>query len=337
MPAKATAARAVQPQTVEGLFTLRRSQTTFWNAPNRVQYLVARRQFGKSYLLGGKAIQRMIRLPNHSCFFISASLRQGGENIRKEAIIWATVISKARIIADALKMRLETDADADANGRLLDVDAIADKMETALSIAASTGKLSAKRLEARLYHDRSTYSRSLVVPANPDTAVGYTGDTFLDELRSWQDYNAVMESLEPIISSNPAFISWGATTPAPDESHPSWGLLNPGDRIFTPNPAGNWYETNAEDEDAERYPILRVDAYDAESEAPFYSKKGGEIITVAEARRRATDRRAFDRNYLLKFLVGGSAAISAELLEAAMSSGLDCRFLNLGAIGEDAA
>ncbi len=338
---------ATEQEPAAALFTLRTGQRTFWMSPYRVQYFLARRRYGKSRLLGGKAIQRMIRIPNHSCFFINASLRQGAENIRAQAKVWHEVMTLARKAAEQSGMTLATSADdvpdpLQADGRkrkLLNVDDVAEKMYEALQGVEKTGGLNLKRLESRIYHQPGSYSRSLVVPANPDTAVGYGGDTFKDEYSRWDCWREVEEALEPVIAESPHLISWGATTPPPDDTHPSHAFLDPGDQVFPVNPAGNWYQSNADDPEAERFPILRIDARDAEKEVPMYSKGKGGIITVEEARKLAGDRRGFDRNYLLKFMTGGNAALAAHLIDTAMARGQGCLALDLGTLsdGEEAA
>jgi hypothetical protein len=336
MPAKTTEPAG------EAMFTLRRGQRTFWMSPHRVQYLIARRRYGKSRVMGGKGIQRMIRIANHSVFYINASLRQGAENIRAQAKVWHEVMSLARKIADKAGMMLATTADdvtdplrADGRKRkLLNIDDVAQKMYDALFNVEKTGGLNIKRLESRIYHQRGTYSRSLVVPANPDTAVGYGGDTFKDEVTRWENAREVEEALEPVIAESPHLISWGVGTPPIDDQHPTHAFFNPGDRKFPVNPDGNWYESNAEDPEAERYPILRIDAYDAEQEVPMFSKKDGRVISVDAARRLAADRRGFDRNYLLKFLAGGNAAIAGHLLDNAMARGAGCRAIDFGALSD---
>jgi len=319
-------------------------------APNRVQYFLARRRYGKSRLLGGKGIQRMIRLANHSVFFINASLRQGAENIRAQAKIWWEVMSLGRKEAAKANMILTTaadncpdplnvrpgDSDSGEKRKFLAVDDIAQLMMEALEAVNKTGGINAKKLESRIHRKGGGYSRSLVVPANPDTAVGYGGDTFKDEYARWDNWREVEEALEPIIAESPHLISWGATTPPPnDDEHPSFAFLNPGDTVFPRNPRGNWYMSGADDPEAERYPILRIDAYDAEADVPMFSKGDGKIISVDEARRRSADKRAFDRNYLLKFLTGGNSALAGHLIENAMARGAGCIALDLGTIGED--
>ncbi|MFK5284294.1 hypothetical protein ACI3PL_32410, partial [Lacticaseibacillus paracasei] len=64
--------------------------------------------------------------------------------------------------------------------------------------------------------------------------------------------------VEPIISRNPEWILWMATTPPKDDTHPVYDLLNPGEVVFAPNARGNWFETET------GYPVHRLDAYDGE-------------------------------------------------------------------------
>lgn len=264
-----------------------------------------RRQCGKSYGLAVTALDWMME---EVCdvIFASAALRLGQENIRKEADVWRQVTTALRSAAGATgSFHLTTSAD-DKKGHLLDVDAIADLFEH-------------QKLETRLWHSRSNFSRSLVVAPNPDTAVGWTGHVILDEVGRMPDFQDVFEAMEPIVSSNKGFRVRLATTPPPDDSHYSYELLAPrpeDEDRFNVNPRGNWYESRA------GVLVHRVDAWDGYAAGvPLYDLKTREPLTPEESRARAVDKTAWDRNYAIRFLRGGSAAVSVSALYHAQAAG----------------
>lgn len=284
-------------------------EEVFWST-YRMLWLLWRRQGGKSYLFGNKALSRCISIPNHLCCYVSGSLNMGQEIIIKETQLWTKLIDTMRVTAIKAGKLMSTSADDDS-GKLLDADALADLLEHS-------------KLECTIKHSNATISRTRVLSPNPDTARGYSGDVFGDEAAFWPDFRATMDAVEPIISRNPTWLLWMATSPPADDSHPTFELLLPQRDSWPTNPRGNWYETNA-DEEGSGYPIHRADGYDFEAAGlPLYSLKTGLPIEVKEARKIAIDKDAFDRNYLLKFVTGGAAALSLADLLAAQERGKDC-------------
>lgn len=266
-----------------------------------------RRQAGKSFQLAGIALDWMME-DVCDVIFASAALRLGQENIRKEADVWRLATEKLREAADRSgRFQLTTNAEDDS-GQLLDVDAIADLFEH-------------QKLETRLWHSRTRCSRSLVVAPNPDTAVGWTGHVILDEVGRIPDFRDVFEAMEPIISSNAGFRVRMATTPPPDDAHYSYELLAPPpemENAFPVSPRGNWYKSRA------GLLVHRVDAWDAQAAGvPLYDLETRQPLTPEQAREKAVDRQAWDRNYGLKFIQGGAAAVSLTALYHAQTAGKD--------------
>lgn len=171
-----------------------------------------RRQAGKSYGLGITALDWMMEAIC-TVIFASAALRLGTENILKEAEVWRKVTEKMRGLSTDAGYLLATSADDD-QGALLDIDAIADLFEH-------------QKLETKLWHSRTNYSRSMVVAPNPDTAVGWTGHVILDEVGRMPEFRDLFEAMEPIVSSGQNFRVRMATTPPPDDGHYSYELLAP--------------------------------------------------------------------------------------------------------------
>jgi len=268
----------------------------FWKKLRRL-FALWRRQGGKSYVLASKGLYRMMDRKNHLCIFCSASIPLGGEFILKEAQVWNAVLQQFRKIAKADNMQLTSNADG------LDIDAIADLFEH-------------EKLETKLWHDKTSYSRSRVVAPNPSTAVGWTGDVFMDEVGRIENLKEVMEAIAPIMSSNPDFLWWLSSTPPPDDSHYSFELFAPPQEEWATNEKGNWYDSLS------GIPVHRVDAWDAMAAGvPLYDDNTGKVITPEEHRMQAFDKMAWDRNYAIRFVRGGTAAVSFASISRAMSSG----------------
>jgi hypothetical protein len=288
-------------------------QEVFWQT-YRLLFMVWRRQAGKSHLFGSKAMSRCIKLRDHLVCYVSGSLLMGQEIVIKEAKLWAVLIDAYRKVARMSGGQLRTSADVggmaiptdgDKEGSLLDFDALCDLFENS-------------KLECRIWHDNTSYSRTRVLSPNPDTARGFSGDILGDEIGFWPDFKATWDAIEPIISRNPAWLMWLATTPPADDTHPTYELLMPDQESFEVNPRGNWYKTQSNN--GTGFPVHRVDAYDAEAAGlPLFSLQDGVPTSVGEARLQAVDRESFDRNYLLKFIAGGAAALNlTDILKAQM-------------------
>jgi len=275
----------------------------FWST-YRMLWMLWRRQLGKSFLFGSKAMDRCMELSDHMACFVSGSILMGGELIEKEALVWRKLIDALRIAARLRGLKLTTIADDD-KGNTLDVDAIADLFQHA-------------KLECTIWHTQTSYSRTRVLSPNPATARGFSGDVFGDEVCFWPDFKATMDAIEPIISRNPGWIMWLASSPPADDSHPTFEILQPQRDAWPANARGNWYHTNTED-GSEGYPVHRCDANDAMlAGVPLYSlKKAGKQLTIEEAFSEAIDKESFRRNYLLQFIAGGSSALGLhDIIEA---------------------
>jgi len=261
-------------------------------------FLLWARQRGKSYRLAAESLDWMMATPGVLVSFISASIVLGTEILLKEAQIWSAMLDLMRKAANAASLKLTTNADG------LDFDALCDLFEHS-------------KLETKLWHTNSVCSRSRVIAPNPDTAVGWTGHIIGDEVGRWPNAKDVMEAIEPFMSSNPQFKLRYATTPPPDDKHYTFEIFSPPEGAeFTVNPRGNWYTSPS------GIKVHRVDVWDGEAAGvPLYHPDTGKIITADDHRLLALDKGAWDRNYALRFLQGGTAAVSLNDLARAMQFG----------------
>jgi hypothetical protein len=278
------------------LIKLRPYQLQVFRHRLRRLFLLWARQKGKSTTLASEALDLMMAQPGALVTFISASIVLGTEVLLKEAQLWVRFLEAYRAAAKAVDLKLETNADG------LDLDAVADLFEHS-------------KLETRLWHDRTTCSRSRVIAPNPDTAVGWTAHIFGDEIGRWPEAQGVFEAIKPFMASNPGLKMRLATTPPPDDKHYSFELFEPKEE-FEINPLGNWYKSPS------GIMVHRLDSDDAYAGGyPLYHPDTGEPISPDEDRALDPDKSAWDRNHRLKFLLGGTAAVSLASLARAMAAG----------------
>jgi len=269
----------------------------FWRDDCGLLVLSWRRRAGKSHMMASKSLRQMMEKAGILNIFMSASITLGQEFIRKEYEVWQSVLSKFRDAVKANGQKLETSVDGLAEDDFCDV--------------FEHGKL-----ETKIWHDRTTYSRSKVIAPNPGTAVGYGGNLYVDEFGRIENFKDVLEAVMPFIDDNPEFRCMMASTPPPDDAHYSWELTLPPVDDFPVNPKGNWYESQA------GFIVHRVDAYDAYAGGhPIYDQKTKQPLSPDEHRAIYFDKAAWDRNYGLKYLTGGTAAVSLAALTRSMELG----------------
>jgi hypothetical protein len=290
------------------IITLRSyAQEPFWDAQSGVQFWLWRRQSGKSFTAASKSLYRMMDIPGLSSFFCSASVNLAAEFLRKEVEVWQKVLASFAQISNDNSKRLEVSTQG-RTGKKLQVDIN--------NVDVLSELFESSKLETRIYHTNTIYSRSRVIAPNPDTAVGWTGDVWLDEVGRMPEFKDVLEAILPFMSSSDKYRLLAITTPPPDDSHYSWELFAPpADVVFTPNAKGNYYISQA------GYRVHRVDVHDTElAGVSMYDDQSRSIISADEHRTRAYDKSAWDRNYALKFITGGATALSAVEIRRAMIS-----------------
>jgi len=269
----------------------------------RLIAFLARRQYGKTTTFARVALKKMMKSRDHTVIFGSAKINLSREIVRKEAQILQAAI--AEVVAKAKEGAVQVvDSDTNKVPDVLTDDDFAELFET-------------QRLEFRFYHTRSSYSRTKVVALRPDT-VGETGDLMCDEIGRINNWREVWEAVSPIIAANPEFRCTLSTTVPPDDGHYSWEqLVPPVGTVFKANPEGNLYESDM------GLMVQRVDAWDAFADnVPLYNMKSGEPESPGENRAAESDKDAWDRNYGLKFLMGGASACGLIQLANAQERGM---------------
>ena len=264
---------------------------------HRLLGLLARRQYGKTSIFAMIALLKMMKRKNHTVVFGSAKLNLSREIVRKEAAVLQGAMRDIKQLQIA--------------------DAQTGQVPDKLTADDFAGLFEAQRLEFRYLHSRTAYSRTKVVALRPDT-VGETGDLMCDEIGFVKNWQEVFEVIEPIVSSDPTFRLLLSTTPPPDDTHYAYTMLiPPAGTAFPISADGNLYTSEF------GIPVLRIDANDAFADGvPLYDLKTGEALDPQEHRRRAPNKDAEDRNYFLRFIVGGAAACDLLRLTVAQERGV---------------
>lgn len=275
-------------------------------------YMMWRRQAHKTTTLAKIALKMMMKHRGILVTFCSASLLVGRELIQREGQIIESTRDKVMADAQVLKNTI-SEMQGAANRNKLKLETNAD----GLSIDDFAEIFEKQRLEFRVWHSKTQCSRTLVIAPNAATAVGYSGWVLVDETGRIRDLKDFLEAVEPIISSDSRYRMLLAGTPPPDDDHYSYELTVPPEGMtFTPEAKGHWYTSQA------GILVHRVDSYDAAAAGlKTYSLKTREELTPEQHRVEALDRNAWDRNYGLKHLKGGTAAASLLAIQTAMVRG----------------
>jgi phage FluMu gp28-like protein len=175
----------------------------------------------------------------------------------------------------------------------VEVESNADELEHRADLSEDL-KYAAMRFEIKITVGGKV-GRIKVLAANPRTARGFSGDLIMDEFAFHENSAAIWEAAEPIISANPDFLCRIAST-GNGKRNMFYQLISEGEIPY--------------------YRVRRSDAW-AQGELRIYSITSGKEITPEEARRQASDKRAYDQNYECAFNDENSILLPHELISAA--------------------
>jgi len=187
-----------------------------------------------------------------------------------------------------------------------------------ISAASFAELFSQQRLEFRVYHDRTSYSRTKVIAPNIATARSWSGTVLLDEVAFIRNLRELMTALLPVISTDKQFKLILSTTPPEfNDTHYSFELLAPPAGLaFAHNAEGNWYTSES------GVRVHRADAFDtALAGKKIYDLKTGAEISPEEAFTRAPNKDGHRIAHWLTWMPGGSAACDLLRLRTAQERG----------------
>jgi hypothetical protein len=196
-----------------------------------------------------------------------------------------------------------------------------------ISAASFAELFSQQRLEFRVYHSNTSYSRTKVIAPNIATARSWSGTVLLDEVAFIRNLRELMTALLPVISTDKQFKLILSTTPPEfDDTHYSFELLAPPPEIkFAARAEGNWYTSES------NVRVHRADAFDtALAGKKIYDLKTGAEISPAEAFSRAPNKDGHRIAHWLTWMLGGTAACDLLRLRTAQERGAEPRALASG-------
>ena len=186
------------------------------------------------------------------------------------------------------------------------------------TVSDFTNLFKQQRLEFRVYHSPTEYSRTKVIAPNIATARSWSGTVLLDEVAFIRNFRELMTALLPVITTDKQFKLILSTTPPEfDDTHYSFELLAPPAGLkFEPNAQGNWYTSEA------NIRVHRADAFDtALAGKKIFDLKSGDEISPAEAFNRAPNKDGHRIAHWLTWMLGGSAACDLLRLRTAQERG----------------
>jgi hypothetical protein len=183
-----------------------------------------------------------------------------------------------------------------------------------------------KRLEMRLYFDRTNYSRELIIAPNPATARGWGGTVFRDEVGYTRPQVEVelQIAVDPIFRTDPTFKMIYASNLPRDDRHPWFEMtLPPPDMTFPANSAGHFYRG------LHRMLIHRVSLSDAYAAGHVLYDNKGQPMTLEEFRGDPGNRMQLACSYDLIHESGGASVIDIVSMYTAQQRGSNngCRFI----------
>jgi len=287
----------------------------------RLWAILWERQAGKSTTFADFALYEMLRYKNRTVIYGSASLLLGQE-ITLKAAIRANQSARDIVEADARLLKQFADGAQAKVGAGFDFktyNAETAKLLPKLSEADFASLFESQKLEFRLYHDRTSYSRTKVIAPNLATARSWSGTVLLDEIAFIAHLRELITAMLPIISTNKDYKLIVSTTPPEfDDTHYSFELLAPPAGLeFKPNPKGNWYESET------GIRVHRADAFDTNlAGKKIFDLKTSAEITPQEAFERAPNKDGHKIAHFLVWMIGGAAACDMLRLKTAQERGL---------------
>lgn len=301
-------------------FTRRQYENTALVAARqtRIMYLFWARRCRKSTTLGNMAFDAMSRAPGQTVIAASASLLVGSELVSM-ALTAAEQAIRVQQEATALRQALERSAAAGGGVSLVTANAETGKQYRDMSADDFSDLYQSKRLEFRLYFDKTSYSRLLVIAPNPATARGWGGWVFRDEqmFTSPAMERELQTATNPIIDTDPTFRLIYASNLCGDDRHPGYEMTLPREpAAFAPDPAGHFYVSQT------GLTVHRVDLADAYAAGhTLFDKRTGAALGIEAALAEITPGER-KQNYLLVHEASGTAAVDALCLHAAQSRGV---------------
>jgi hypothetical protein len=281
------------------------------------------RRCRKSTTLGSIAFDEMSKEPGRSVIAASASLLLGTELVG----MTLTATEQAALVAnEAAAMQRVFSANAeDAKLDFKCANGETGKVYAGLTPEDFAELYKSSKLELRLYHDKTTYSRLKIIAPNPATARGWAGTVLRDEAGYTPAglENDLRVATKPIMDTDPTFKMIYASNLCPDDRHPFFEMtMPPVDLSLSKNAQGNFYRGQT------GVMVHRVTLSDAYAAGHVLYDDFGKPLTYEQFVAKPENKLGKDINYDLNHKSGGSAAIDLSALLTAQRRGASqCAFV----------
>lgn len=286
----------------------------------RAMVLFWARQCRKSTTLGDIAFDTMSKESGRNVIAASASLLTGSELISKTLSTAEQAQMVAREAA-AVQTTMQQSSDASA-GKLQFKCANSDtgKVYNNLTAQDFTDLYRSSRLELRLYFDKTSYSRTLIIAPNPATARGWTGTVVRDEAGFTHPNleTDLQVAVKPIMDTDPTFKLIYASNLPRNDRHPFFEMTlpEPGSN-FAPQPGGHFYRGQ------NGILIHRVSLADAYAAGHvLYDQREGRPMTYETFCADPANRLGLDDSYRLIHKASGNAVIDLFALTTSQTRGV---------------
>lgn len=277
------------------------------------------RQCRKSTNLGAIAFDQMSREPGRHVIAASASLLVGSELVSKTM----SAAEQASIVArEAEAMRAGLDQGAAEAGEAFSLrvaNSATGKLYQRLNADDFADLYRTSRLEMRLYHSPTRFSRLQVIAPNPATARGWTGTVLRDEAGFTRPglETELRVAVKPIIDTDPTFRLVYASNLPRDDRHPFFEMtLPPPDATFPPSPRGHFYRG------PDATLIHRVALDDAYAAGHvLYDTQTGKPLSYEDFCAAPGNKLGLNDSYRLLHEFGGTAAIDLSAITTAQRRG----------------
>lgn len=276
------------------------------------------RQLRKSTTLGDIAFDEMSREPGRRVVAASASLLMGTELVVKTISSAEQAIICGREAAAVQAAFINSLAETKKKVDFVIANSESGKPYASMSGDDFTDLYKSGRLEMRLYHDKSTFSRFQVIAPNPATARGWSGTVLRDEVGYVARERELQEAVKPITDTDPSFRMVYASNLPFDDRHPWFEMTLPADPTleFKPNPAGNFYRGQT------GLRIHRVALADGYAAGALLYDDDAKAMTLEQVYAAALDKGALRRSYQLIHEYGGSSAVDYLAMATSQQRGV---------------
>lgn len=278
------------------------------------------RQCRKSTTLGDIGFDTMSKEAGRNVIAASASLLTGSELIAKTL----STAEQAQMVArEAAAVRATMQESTDAAGGKLQLkcaNAETGKVYSHLTAEDFADLYRSSRLELRLYFDRTSYSRMLIIAPNPATARGWTGTVVRDEAGFTHPHleTDLQVAVKPIMDTDPTFKLIYASNLCRNDRHPFFEMtLPPPGSEFPPKAEGHFYRGQ---NGILIHRVALADAYAAGH--VLYDQREGKPMTYEEFCADPANRLGLDDSYRLIHKASGNAVIDLFALTTSQTRGI---------------